>query len=168
MEGIHALSDGAAIQGKATMILNDHQIRVLAGQGMIDPFEPRLVRGAREWSACAFVRPVQLRIRSAAVREGVSDLPARARDGGGPEVFNAKNLEKTPLHEDESGKYFILPARTYGLGVAVEELHLPGDVTAICVGKSTYARCGIIAKCHAGRGWVARTSHAGVLEFKRS
>jgi dCTP deaminase len=47
----------------------------------------------------------------------------------------------------------------------VEELHLPGDTTAICVGKSTYARCGIIANVTpAESGWRGHLT----LEFSNS
>jgi dCTP deaminase len=82
-----------------------------------------------------------------------------------PKAFNPKNLESVPLQKDDSGAYFILPARSYGLGVAVEELHLPPDVTAICVGKSTYARCGIIANVTpAEAGWKGHLT----LEFSNS
>ena len=49
------------------------------------------------------------------------------------------------MHSDESGSYFILPAHSYGLGVALEKLEVPDNITVICIGKSTYARCGIIA-----------------------
>jgi dCTP deaminase len=55
--------------------------------------------------------------------------------------------------------------RSYGLGVAVEHLHLPDDVSAICVGKSTYARCGIIANVTpAEAGWKGYLT----LEFSNS
>jgi dCTP deaminase len=82
-----------------------------------------------------------------------------------PKSFTPKNLEKAELHEDESGSYFILPGRSYGLGVAIEQLHLPTDVSAICVGKSTYARCGIIANVTpAEAGWQGHLT----LEFSNS
>jgi dCTP deaminase len=60
-----------------------------------------------------------------------------------PKCFNPDNLESTPLHEDANGKYFILPGNSYGLGVSLEKINMPPDVTAIAMGKSTYARCGI-------------------------
>jgi dCTP deaminase len=43
---------------------------------------------------------------------------------------------------NEAG-YVILPPNSYLLGVTQETFAIPRDVTAICVGKSTYARCGI-------------------------
>ena len=116
--------------------------------------------------AGAFLRPLELRLRSAALRRSefliFRHIPGTVVD---PKAFNPKNLEKAALHEDASGRYFIMPARSYGLGVAVEQLHLPVDVTAICVGKSTYARCGIIANVTpAEAGWRGHLT----LEFSNS
>jgi dCTP deaminase len=157
--------DPSASLGMTTMILNDHQISSLAEEGMIDPFEPRLVRvlengqAVLSYGLSSYGYDLRLSPKEFLIFRHV---PGTVVD---PKAFNAKNLEKTPLHEDESGKYFILPARSYGLGVAVEELHLPGNVTAICVGKSTYARCGIIANVTpAEAGWRGHLT----LEFSNS
>jgi dCTP deaminase len=40
--------------------------------------------------------------------------------------------------------HVIIPPNSFALAVTVEHLRIPRDVLAICVGKSTYARCGII------------------------
>jgi dCTP deaminase len=61
-----------------------------------------------------------------------------------PKAFNEENLRDVVLREDEYGEYFILPAHSYGLGVAVERLTIPRSITVVCIGKSTYARMGII------------------------
>ncbi len=54
---------------------------------------------------------------------------------------------------------------SYGLGVAIEKLKMPRDVVAICVGKSTYARCGIIANVTpAEPGWEGHLT----LEFSNA
>lgn len=147
------------------MILNDHQIRDLAGEGMIAPFQPALVRtldtGQPVLSFGLSSYGYDLRLSS---REFLifRHVPGTIVD---PKAFNSHNLERTPLHEDSMGRYFILPSRSYGLGVAVEELHLPPNVTAICVGKSTYARCGIIANVTpAEAGWRGHLT----LEFSNS
>ncbi|MEL6136749.1 MAG: dCTP deaminase, partial [Cyanobacteria bacterium J06628_6] len=61
--------------------------------------------------------------------------------------------------------YFILPAHSYGLGVALERLAMPDNITTICIGKSTYARCGIIANLTpAEAGWRGYLT----LEFSNS
>ena len=40
--------------------------------------------------------------------------------------------------------YVVIPPNSFALAETVEEFSIPRDVLAICVGKSTYARCGII------------------------
>jgi dCTP deaminase len=72
-----------------------------------------------------------------------------------PKNFTPENLEPVTMQSDAFGDYFIIPAHSYGLGVAMEKLNMPRDITAICMGKSTYARCGIIANVTpAEAGWT--------------
>ncbi len=41
--------------------------------------------------------------------------------------------------------YCVIPPNHYALGESLEYFEIPRDVTVLCVGKSTYARCGVIA-----------------------
>jgi len=41
------------------------------------------------------------------------------------------------------GRYFLLPPNSYALVRTAEYVHMPRDLLAICLGKSTYARSGI-------------------------
>ena len=67
------------------------------------------------------------------------------------------------LHGD--GAYFILPAHSYGLGVALERMRVPANITVICLGKSTYARLGIIVNTTpAEASWEGHLT----LEFSNS
>lgn len=82
-----------------------------------------------------------------------------------PKAFNQQNLEQATLHSDATGDYFILPARSYGLGVAIERLEIPDNITCLFIGKSTYARCGVIANLTPGEaGWRGHLT----LEFSNS
>ena len=45
---------------------------------------------------------------------------------------------------DTKGETCIVPPNSFALARTVEYFKMPIDVLAICVGKSTYARCGII------------------------
>ncbi|HEY9704565.1 MAG TPA: dCTP deaminase [Allocoleopsis sp.] len=45
---------------------------------------------------------------------------------------------------DAEENYFILPAHSYALGVSVEKFTIPKNIIGICLGKSTYARSGIL------------------------
>jgi dCTP deaminase len=146
------------------MLLNDSQITALARKGMIKPFAPRLVRQAGSIPVLSYGLSsygYDLRL-SAKEFKIFRHVPGTVVD---PKSFQPTNLEPARLHQDPHGKYFILPGRSYGLGVAVEALHLPEDVSAICVGKSTYARCGIIANVTpAEAGWHGHLT----LEFSNS
>ena len=42
------------------------------------------------------------------------------------------------------GDYCIVPPNSFALARSVEYFRIPRDVLTICLGKSTYARCGII------------------------
>ena len=45
---------------------------------------------------------------------------------------------------DYKGDVCIVPPNSFALARSVEYFRIPRDVLTICVGKSTYARCGII------------------------
>jgi dCTP deaminase len=45
---------------------------------------------------------------------------------------------------DYQGEVAIIPPNSFALGRSVEYFTIPRDVLTLCVGKSTYARCGII------------------------
>lgn len=127
-----------------TVIKNDIWINQMAQKGMIQPFEPRLVRKSDELPVISYglssfgydirLSPAEFRI--------FRHIPGTVVD---PKNFNPENLEPTKLYTDSNGSYFVLPAHSYGLGVALERLEIPDNITVICIGKSTYARCGLIA-----------------------
>lgn len=47
-------------------------------------------------------------------------------------------------HKPAGDQYVIIPPNSFALCETVEYLEIPRDVLVICVGKSTYARCGLI------------------------
>lgn len=116
----------------------------MAEQGMIAPFEPRLTRRVENLPVISYglssfgydirLSPIEFRI--------FRHIPGTVVD---PKNFNPDNLEQTKLHTDENGSFFILPAHSYGLGVALERLEVPENITVLCIGKSSYARVGLIA-----------------------
>jgi dCTP deaminase len=66
-------------------------------------------------------------------------------------AVHAKGLIVDPKHVDDSAfvdiddDHCIIPPNHYALAESMEYLEIPRDVTVICIGKSTYARSGIIA-----------------------
>ncbi|MBD2329471.1 dCTP deaminase [Alkalinema sp. FACHB-956] len=146
------------------MIKNDTWIQEMAAEGMIEPFEPQLVRrvegnpvisyGLSSYGYDLRLSPNEFRI--------FRHVPGTVVD---PKNFNPENLEPAKLHKDEQGEFFILPAHSYGLGVALERIAVPDNVTVICIGKSTYARIGLIANLTpAEAGWRGHLT----LEFSNS
>jgi dCTP deaminase len=58
-------------------------------------------------------------------------------------VVDPKNFDPRSFVDIE-GDYCLIPPNSFALAETVEYFEIPRDVLAICVGKSTYARCGII------------------------
>jgi dCTP deaminase len=58
-------------------------------------------------------------------------------------VVDPKSFDKNSFVEWE-GDVCIVPPNSFALARSVEYFRIPRDVVTICVGKSTYARCGII------------------------
>jgi dCTP deaminase len=58
-------------------------------------------------------------------------------------VIDPLKFNERILDEIESDS-IIIPPNSFALGRSVEYMKIPNDVICICVGKSTYARCGII------------------------
>jgi len=55
-----------------------------------------------------------------------------------PKKFNEKAFVDIKAHE------CVVPPNSFALARSVECFHIPREVLAVCLGKSTYARCGII------------------------
>ena len=62
--------------------------------------------------------------------------------GSGGAAVDPKNFDSRLLH-DFKGEVCELPAHSYALAKSVESFNIPEDIQVTCVGKSTYARCGI-------------------------
>lgn len=61
-----------------------------------------------------------------------------------PKRFDDEILIDLKIQKDRNGsEFFILPAYGFALGYSVEAFDIPRDVLVVCVGKSTYARCGL-------------------------
>lgn len=62
-----------------------------------------------------------------------------------PKAFSDDMMVEVDVAKHPPEKqYVIIPPNSFALCATVEELEIPRDVLAICVGKSTYARCGLI------------------------
>lgn len=114
-------------------ILPDHWIRERALKDkMIDPFED----GQRREGKISF---------------GVSSYGYDARVSNEFRIFtNVDNAIVDPKNfsaqsfVERTSDVCVIPPNSFALARTVEYFRIPRDVLVICLGKSTYARCGII------------------------
>lgn len=114
------------------MVKNDRWIRDMAQNGMIQPFDGK-------------------RIRKGVISYGVSSYGYDMRIADefkifspvGQPVVDPKNFDESNL-ADFKGNICIVPPHSFVLAKSFEYFRIPRDVLVICLGKSTYARCGIV------------------------
>jgi dCTP deaminase len=100
--------------------------------GMIEPFESGQVRdGVISYGVSSFGYDV----RVADEYKVFTDVYSVVVD---PKDFDPRSFV------DVKGEYCIIPPRSFALARTLEYFRVPKDVLVVCVGKSTYARCGII------------------------
>jgi dCTP deaminase len=58
-------------------------------------------------------------------------------------VVDPKNFDPNSM-VDFKGEICVIPPNSFALARTVEYFRIPRDVLTVCLGKSTYARCGII------------------------
>jgi dCTP deaminase len=117
------------------MILPDHHIRTLATeQDMIEPF-------------------VDGQVREDVVSYGLSSFGYDMRVAGEfrvftPNIYNSvvdpKRIDERALVEYEVDDHILIPPNSYVLGRSIEYFQMPPDTLGLVLGKSTYARSGII------------------------
>jgi len=116
-------------------IKSDRWITKMAREhGMITPFEPRQVRKDRT-----------------VISYGVSSYGYDVRVADEYRIFtNVNNTVIDPKNFDPNsfvnfkGDVCIVPPNSFALAHTVEYFKIPRNVLTVCLGKSTYARCGII------------------------
>jgi len=114
-------------------VMPDKWIRRMALEHkMIEPFEDR-------------------QVREGVISYGVSSYGYDLRVTDEFNIFtNVNSSVVDPKHFDKKsfvefrGPVCIIPPNSFALGRSMEYFRIPRNVLTICVGKSTYARCGII------------------------
>ncbi len=111
----------------------DHWIRKMCREhGMIEPFEEKLVRtGVISYGLSSYGYDVR-----------VAD-EFKIFTNVNSTVVDPKNLDPKNMI-DFKGDVCIVPPNSFALARTVEYFRIPRNVLTITVGKSTYARCGII------------------------
>jgi dCTP deaminase len=115
------------------MIKSDRWIKRMAlDKRMIEPFEERLVRqGGISYGLSSY--GYDLRIAdSFKIFTNVYNTVVD------PKAFDPRSFV------DVQSDTCVIPPNSFALGRSVEYFRIPRNVMTICLGKSTYARCGII------------------------
>lgn len=114
------------------MVKNDRWIHEMARGGMIVPFH-------------------ESQAREGVISYGVSSYGYDMRIGDEFKIFT--NINTTVIDPkqfdprslvDYKGDICIVPPNSFALARSLEYFKIPRDVLVICLGKSTYARCGIV------------------------
>jgi len=114
-------------------VLSDKWIRKMASEhNMISPFEDKQIRGSK-------------------ISFGLSSYGYDARVSNEFKIFTNVNSEIVDPKNFKASNFVtknvsecIIPPNSFVLASTVEYFKIPKDVLVVCLGKSTYARCGII------------------------
>lgn len=114
------------------MVKNDLWIRDMAREGMIEPFN-------------------ESQKRAGVISSGVSSYGYDMRINDQFKIFT--NINSTVVDPkkfdplsfvDYKGDVCIIPPNSFVLATSLEYFRIPRDVLVLCLGKSTYARCGLV------------------------
>ena len=113
-------------------VLSDKWIKKAARRGMIKPF-------------------VDKQVRKGKISFGLSSYGYDARVSNEFKIFTNVNSEIVDPKNFKPSNFVtkklsecIIPPNSFVLASTIEHFKIPKDVLVICLGKSTYARCGII------------------------
>lgn len=129
------------------MLLNDKQIRERALEGMITPYVDRKIREENGVGVISY---------------GQSSFGTDIRVADEYEVFVTSPIHRGIDVKDPAtfslmrhkGDHCWIPPNSYALARSVEYFNIPEDVFCIVLGKSTYARAGLIVNATPGEpGW---------------
>jgi dCTP deaminase len=115
----------------------DRWIRRMArDHAMIEPFEPGQVRVANGQRIVSYgVSSYGYDVRCGDEFKVFTNINSTVVD---PKAFDPKSFV------DIKADCCVIPPNSFALASTVEYFRVPRDVLVVCLGKSTYARCGII------------------------
>jgi len=117
-------------------IKSDRWIRRMAAQGMIEPFAAEQVRAADGHKIISYgTSSYGYDVRCAGEFKIFTNINSTIVD---PKSFDTNNFV------DLRADVCIVPPNSFALARTVEYFRIPRSTMVVCLGKSTYARCGII------------------------
>jgi dCTP deaminase len=118
--------------GRYHVLKNDRWIREMAEKGMIRPYNKEQVRqGIISYGVSSYGYDMRIADEFKILKEETKI------------VVDPKNFDMNSFI-DFRGDICTVPPNSFILGRSVEYFRIPRDVLVICLGKSTYARCGIV------------------------
>ncbi|OSS42926.1 Deoxycytidine triphosphate deaminase [Desulfurella amilsii] len=117
-------------------VLSDSEIIKRASKGMIEPFKAKQVKEVNG------NRVISFGTSSYGYDMRISD-EFKIFTNVNTAIVDPKNFDAN-AYVDFKGDVCIIPPNSFCLAKSVEYFRIPRDILTICVGKSTYARCGII------------------------
>lgn len=116
-------------------ILSDRQIR---DEGVVTPCEPCVKRpGVVSYGLTSYGYDARIGYRFRVFKP----YPCTVID---PKNFDDRMFEAVDLTCSLQPAYITVPPHSFVLGETVERFRIPRDTLAVVVGKSTYARCGLV------------------------
>ncbi len=114
----------------------DKWIRRMAAKGMIEPFEAGQVREVNGGRIVSYgTSSYGYDVRCAPEFKIFTNINSTIVD---PKHFDPKSFV------DLEGDVCIIPPNSFALARTIEYFRIPRNVLVICLGKSSYARCGLI------------------------
>lgn len=119
----------------AVSVKSDRWIKKMAQEyGMIEPFfEKQISSGVVSFGLSSYGYDLRLHQEFKMLKAGSKRLLD-------PKGANMKHFDDVSA----SNGVFYLEAKSFVLGRTVEYLRIPRNIITLCVGKSTYARCGVL------------------------
>ncbi len=107
--------------------------RMALEHDMIRPFEPTQIKdGNISYGLSSFGYDIR-----------IADEFKIFQGSGNKNVLDPKNIDSS-LFEDYKGNVCIIPPNSFVLARSLEYFKIPRNVLALCTGKSTYARIGVV------------------------
>lgn len=118
-------------------VKSDRWIRHMAtSHGLIDPFETQQIRELDGTKVISFgTSSYGYDMRCAPEFKVFTNINSTIVD---PKAFDSGSFV------DVDGEVCVVPPNSFALARTVEYFRIPRNILTICLGKSTYARCGII------------------------
>lgn len=114
------------------MVKNDRWIKDMAKKGMITPFAENQVKGG----------VISYGVGSYGYDMRISDEFKIFTDIN-TSIVDPKKFDSSSF-VDFKGDICIIPPNSFALATSLEYFKIPRETIVICLGKSTYARCGIV------------------------